>query len=200
MKAFFVSVLNQLKAKIVESIAVLVAALSLWVSIEQGNTQKEIALMEKRPFLIIEHHRVDFEAMNGLILKNQGNGAAIIESFKIFRNAEDTVGSETWLPHVENQLGFIFEKINYLSKGYLIPGKGSEDIYLLGTTSNVIINGSGEQPGQYYGSATAQAIGQMRVEIEYRSFYDDLDKRTYVVSFSEGRENLPSNYREVIED
>ena len=112
MKAFFVSVLNQLKAKIVESIAVLVAALSLWVSIEQGNTQKEIALMEKRPFLIIEHHRVDFEAMNGLILKNQGNGAAIIESFKIFRNAEDTVGSETWLPHVENQLGFIFEKIN----------------------------------------------------------------------------------------
>ena len=200
MKAFFVSVLNQLKAKIVESIAVLVAALSLWVSIEQGNTQKEIALMEKRPFLIIEHHRVDFEAMNGLILKNQGNGAAIIESFKIFRNAEDTVGSETWLPHVENQLGFIFEKINYLSKGYLIPGKGSEDIYLLGTTSNVIINGSGEQPGQYYGSATAQAIGQMRVEIEYRSFYDDLDKRTYVLSFSEGRENLPSNYREVIED
>lgn len=187
---------KQVANKFVDLIALVVASIAIFISINQGKTQKEFERINKQPLLNIEFIKVDNAYKKGFKLSNQGFGPAIVISFKYYLNKKDFENDsnsfQKWLPYINDSLEYKFEDINFLTEGYIIgQNESSKDIFLLGTTANTHI--SEAYPSSFFDSNTAGFMEKLVIEIEYKSI-NPLDKYTYYLRFGENLK--PSNHRE----
>lgn len=188
-----------LKKNILDIVAVIVACVAVYISVVQGGTQKEIERVSKQPLLQIELTQANYEPLKGFRLSNLGFGPAIIKSFRFYLNEDEYLNHpdrhhEAWLPTLTDSLGYIFERINFLTTAYAIGEKDSnKDIYLLGTTATQFSFGETEFPLNFFDSRTKHMLSNIIIEIEYTSM-NPLDNYVYYLRYGENQK--PSNYRE----
>lgn len=193
------------KASWVDIMALFVACTSVFFSYctfdasreqfeKQTAMDTELEISKSKPLLNIELNKVDESETYGFLLKNIGNGTAIVESFYFYPDAQSLESNEKprtqWLD--ENNYLWFSTQLNYsannLSQGYAIPSNERGDMYLLSTkalTKNKIDNGytSREHRESFYRSKDAEALENAIIIIRYRSL-SSLDCNIYTLTFS----------------
>src|SRR5688500_10134040 len=172
---FFQVIGKQLPNKFFDLIALIVAAIAVFVSVKQGNTQRNLTIANWQPQLVIEYIKTNYEIKKGFLLKNVGFGPAVIASFKYFRNEKEydaNIGYMEWLNEKGYSksgilLGVPFEDVNYLTRGYVLSNKTEDNLFLLGTRDSL-----------FYNSPTAQSLDSVIIEITYKGI-TQADKNTY---------------------
>ena len=203
VRAFWHKIQKQVSESLLETATLIVAIVSIVVGWNLTQTQKTISILEKRPYLVIEHITLDAEETNGLLLKNIGHGSAIINSFTVYKNYEATYGSTSW-QYFYDVMNNWFPIKNFLSEGYAMGAGKDYNIFLLSTgkkSKNAAIHlqcdkAKCEEPqiDSYYNSDTKKAIHNLKVVIEYKSVFEDVDDRYYRLTYSGSAS--PSNLTE----
>ena len=172
---------GMLKYKGIDLLALVVSIVAIIVTFTQGSSQTKLAKASLQPHLTIELIKVDSEPKKGILLKNVGNGPAIITSFKYYKDRKDfenKISHQEWI-YPGNKFMFevdttiIFQDINFLTEGYAVAHDPEKSLFLLGTNS-----------GKFYDSPTAKSLEKIIIEIEYKSIIKK-DKETYHLKFSE---------------
>lgn len=181
--------------KVIDIIAVLIAALALTYTIYQSSKniklQKEqteysikLSLEKEKPFLQADFKKIDIEAYKGIVISNKGAGPAKILSFKYYLNQDDfnnTLSRTEWLEEgyrtfAKSTINKIdFEEFNFLTKEYVIsPGKEGE-IFLMRTSKK-----------KFHDTQARKDIEKIILEIEYESL-NSLDSNVYFLRYKEGK-------------
>lgn len=173
------------KAALATSIVAIV--ITLLVFNYENNKSERIEIEQMRPYLSIEFNKADSEKMKGFLLRNVGNGAAEIQSFRYFRNRNELKDTLTsWFPPNEKFLlgnSFYFEKINWFPPGHIILANERSDTYILGTSQDTSSK-EGEKDVTFYYSKEKELMDEIIIEIEYRSL-SQFDHSKYVLRYCE---------------
>lgn len=191
------------KTAFIDKAGLIIALISLalaWYgfdhSVKSSEKQNEIAIeveiAQHRPMLYMEFNKVDSYEDNGLVLKNIGNGTAIIKDYKYYFDKDElktSPGHQSWL--TDNGVLRFQHKFDYEKITMLVPGTAvlfnENGIDLLATRG--YLRGEQKKPGNYkeesfYFSDERKTIEKIIVEIEYKSL-SQFDDSTYFLRFSE---------------
>lgn len=176
-------IIQKLKEKFLDIMALLIALAAFIVSFQQGNTQKKLEVLNKQPLLNIEFIKADSQVtapMKGFLLKNQGFGPAIITSFKHYKNENAFQNGQSFHEWLNSDgishtilMPFRFEEINVLNKGYVITNNTDGNIFILGTKQS-----------NFFNTDTRKSMDSVIIEIEYKSI-SPFDTHIYYLRFCE---------------
>ncbi|BDD12703.1 hypothetical protein FUAX_51350 (plasmid) [Fulvitalea axinellae] len=137
LKRLWTLIKAQAKRELLALGSLLVSVIVGYFGYQQAKTLERFEINNQKPILQIDYLSVDSEPVNGFRISNVGFGPAKILKFNVYY--KDTLGTPYTqvLDPLEDKTGiFLFEQLNNLPEGYVVPSVGEgKSIFLMGTSS-----------------------------------------------------------------